>query len=554
VDTAQEPFCGDDSVNGTEPCEAFDTASCGQVDTGFRSGRAECEADCGAWNVAGCTYGVCANGELETDEACDGDTVDCAVLDTELYSGGIASCNASCSAMDVSACELTGPLTFEVGFGGAHYDDGLDAVQTYDGGYLVAGYTFSFAEQVWTPEDPEFLISNNDAMLVRLDPKGEVLWHRAYGGAYPESTASIIRAHEGGYLLAGEATLAVGRAMIPFGEEEIEVDKLREQATLTKIDESGDLLWSRSYGETERAESFSAVIATSDGNYLAVGEKVVFKGDTQDDAMVPFPSLATAEKYNYAVKVDSFGAVLWEKAFFGPGSRWGNLASVVEVDDGYVACGGMVLSGQEGRDSFALELAADTGAVVWQERYPGAVRNSGDDHASALTVLRDGVGDVTGFALVGAEDYDHDYQTLKLSGNIRVVFTDESGNLQASKAYDISGEVVPGTGYVKHGIDFGVDVVATAEGDIVVLAAVLFDVFFKPYEESDAYLMRLGQDGAVQWSQRYGTEHTYDTPSALIPTYDGGYLVVGSTQSFLAQGAALADDYYMIKTDASGSL
>lgn len=554
VDTVEEPFCGDDSVNGTELCERGDTASCEEVDTGFRSGRAECDAECGAWNVAACTYGVCANGEIETDEACDGDTLDCAVLDAELYSGGTASCNAFCTAYDASTCELTGPLTFEIGFGGEDGDNGWDAVQTYDGGYLVAGYTFSFVDGGLTPDDPEFLTSNYDAFVVRLDPQGEVLWHKSYGGVYPEATRAIIRAHDGGYILAGDATVVVGSVIIDFGEEEIEFDKIREQATLTKIDENGEVIWTRDYGETELTEYFGSVMATSDGNYVAVGEKVLFKGDNQDAPMVPFPSLGNAQKYNYAVKVDPFGSVLWEKAFFGPGSRWGNLASVVEVDDGYVACGGMVLAGQDGRDTFAVELAANSGDVVWQQRYPGAVRVRGDDYAAAVAVLRDALGDVTGFALVGVEDNNYDYQDLTLSGDIRVVFTDESGNLVASKVYDISGESIPGTGYVKHGIDFGVDVVSTAEGDIVVLATVLYDIFFQPYEESDTYLMRLGQDGVVQWSQRYGTLQTYDTPSSLIPTSDGGYLVTGSTQSFLPEEARLRDDFYMIKTDASGSL
>lgn len=67
--------------------------------------------------------------------------------------------------------------------------------------------------------------------------------------------------------------------------------------------------------------------------------------------------------------------------------------------------------------------------------------------------------------------------------------------------------------------------------------------------EFDIYLLKIGAAGDTIWTRTFGgalTEYGYDIHS----TYDGGFILVGSTKSF----GSGKKDIYLIKTDSSGNL
>ncbi len=55
-------------------------------------------------------------------------------------------------------------------YGGVGEDVAYSIQQTSDGGYIVAGYTDTFGA------------SDFDAWIIKLDAKGNVQWHKIYGG------------------------------------------------------------------------------------------------------------------------------------------------------------------------------------------------------------------------------------------------------------------------------------------------------------------------------------------------------------------------------------
>ena len=75
-------------------------------------------------------------------------------------------------------------------YGGAITDYGYSVVQTADGGYAVAGYTLSIAE-------------GRDFWLVKTDALGNHLWNQTYGGTGDDEAQSIIQTDDGGYAVAG---------------------------------------------------------------------------------------------------------------------------------------------------------------------------------------------------------------------------------------------------------------------------------------------------------------------------------------------------------------
>ena len=76
-------------------------------------------------------------------------------------------------------------------YGGSDYDDGYSVRQTSDGGYIIAGYTWSFGAGL------------SDVYLLKTDSSGGTLWTRTYGGSSEDVGYSLQQTSDGGYVIAG---------------------------------------------------------------------------------------------------------------------------------------------------------------------------------------------------------------------------------------------------------------------------------------------------------------------------------------------------------------
>ncbi len=95
--------------------------------------------------------------------------------------------------MDVYVVKLDGAGNVEWTrtIGGPKDDVGVSIVQTGDGGYAVAGCTWSFGAGRW------------DVYVVKLDGAGNVEWTRTIGGGNWDEGHSIVQTVDGGYAVAG---------------------------------------------------------------------------------------------------------------------------------------------------------------------------------------------------------------------------------------------------------------------------------------------------------------------------------------------------------------
>jgi hypothetical protein len=76
-------------------------------------------------------------------------------------------------------------------YGGSNTDEAHSVQQTSDGGFVVAGSTYSFGA------------GNFDVYLVRTDVDGKVLWTKTFGGAVDDGAWSLAQAADGGFFVAG---------------------------------------------------------------------------------------------------------------------------------------------------------------------------------------------------------------------------------------------------------------------------------------------------------------------------------------------------------------
>lgn len=76
-------------------------------------------------------------------------------------------------------------------YGGSSEDVGYWIQQTSDGGYMVAGWTYSFGS------------GDRDAYLIKTDATGEIIWSRVYGGDSGDHAFSVQQTTDAGFIVTG---------------------------------------------------------------------------------------------------------------------------------------------------------------------------------------------------------------------------------------------------------------------------------------------------------------------------------------------------------------
>jgi hypothetical protein len=135
-------------------------------------------------------------------------------------------------------------------FGGDSLDYGLSVLQTLDGGYMVAGWTWSYSVS------PQFY-------LIKTDAGGDTLWTKTIGepGWWLEAN-SAEQVADGGYIIVGGGQAQDTTGILPG-------------VLLVRTDVSGDTLWTRTFGGADFDVGYS-VHQTSDGGYIIGGQTYSF--------------------------------------------------------------------------------------------------------------------------------------------------------------------------------------------------------------------------------------------------------------------------------------
>ncbi len=277
-------------------------------------------------------------------------------------------------------------------FGGTGYDEGYSIQQTQDGGYVVAGFTNSFGD-------------NNQVYLVKTNTFGDTLWTKTYGGTGDDWGNSVQQTSDSGYIVAG-----VTRS---FGDT--------DQVYLIKINASGDTLWARTYGGTGSDRCY-AVQQTQDGGYIVAG----YTGSFGDGGQV------------YLIKTNASGDTLWTRNYGGTGYDEGY--SVQQTTDGGYIVAGRTFSFGNYNQVYLIKTNA-SGDTLWTRDYGG----SGYDWGTSVQQTTDG-----GYIIAGTYDY------YGPGPQVYLVKTNSGGDIPWMRTYG-------GTGY-----DWGTSVQQTADGGYII--------------------------------------------------------------------------------------
>ena len=199
-------------------------------------------------------------------------------------------------------------------------------IQTTDGGFALAGLTYSLGTRNW------------DMWLIKIDSDGDSLWSRTFGGSNDEQCFSIIQTTDGGYALAGWTK--------SFGAGD-------KDMWLVKTDEDGDSLWSRTFGG-DNSDVCNSLIQTADGGFALGGYTRSFGAGDYD---------------MWLVKTDADGDSLWSRTFGGEGSD--QCHSMIQTADGGFALAGWAESFGAGRSDMWLVRTNADGDSLWSRTFGG---------------------------------------------------------------------------------------------------------------------------------------------------------------------------------------
>jgi hypothetical protein len=294
-------------------------------------------------------------------------------------------------------------------FGGSNDDEGESVQQTADGGYIITGWTKSYGA------------GNKDIWLIKTDSSGDEQWNKLFGGSQDDGGTSVRQTPDGGYIIAGY-TSSSGAGSV--------------DAWLIKTDASGNPTWTKTHGGTSTDGAY-CVQLTTDGGYILTGWTMSYG---------PGPLLNA-----WLAKTDSQGNQQWNKAFGGTDS---DIAySVQQTNDG-----GYILAGET--DSFGAGLidmflvkTDSSGNEQWAKTFGG----SGRDYCYSVQQTLSG-----GYILAGyTRSYgagDDDVWVVKTDSMGNKVWDETFGGTSSDVGYSIQQTTEGGYILTGHTLSYGAGV------------------------------------------------------------------------------------------------
>lgn len=334
--------------------------------------------------------------------------------------------------------------------------------------------------------------------ILKMDAAGNELWHTNYGDAQGLCSATgVIQTADSGYFVLAYSSGS-------GGDLGVETQGF-EDTWFLKLDQLGQLEWSRSYGGFGSDMPYAAV-QTADGQLVVAAITASSNGD-----VVGY----SGAKDGWALKLDiTNGDIIWQNCL-GSG----------DVDLVFGACaaddGGVVFSGSSPRgdaaeftavgcSQFWLIKLDENGVRQWQHLYGGSECDGGVQLCPApeggwfmigSTTSNDG--DVTGWH--NGPDDQPDGWLVRLDANGGIIWQRAFGGIDP---------------------DTGVDVCPTSDGGCYTLGkAESGDGDVQGFGGGrDVWLIRWSAEGEIIWQWCLGGENT-ESPSAIAAVWDGGVVL-----------------------------
>ncbi len=223
----------------------------------------------------------------------------------------------------------------------------MSIIQTADGGFAIAGFGESEVEglgSIW---------------FAKTDSSGNLQWNETLSGQVAACPSTIIQTPDGGYIMSDDSY-----SFVPN----------RGFFTLTKLNASGYVLWSKNYGGAGYylEPECNYAIATKDGGYLLLGY--------------------LWDQCAWAVKTDAEGNMQWNQTY---GAKDSSITCALETQSG-----GYVLLTISNLTQVGLMTIDKSGNEIWNMTLPGVTLPWGlEANYNSIIPAKDG-----GYIVVGSKN------------------------------------------------------------------------------------------------------------------------------------------------------
>jgi len=316
-----------------------------------------------------------------------------------------------------------GQKVWEKYFSGNQHDYLSSSVSTQEGGFLLAGTSYSSLAF----DKKERSNGSSDVWVIKLDENGEEEWQRTIGTRYPEEARSVTQTKDKGFIVVG----STNHPKLGYGYKDVMV---------VKLDKTGKIINQLILGG-KGLDEVEQVIPTDDGGVLmgiysrsGVNEGQAKSKINSKDLNITLSSSSNSENSNnnssnpnnknvtesynisfygkafgnygegdyWIVKLDKNGSVQWEKDFGG--SEDDHIRTMALTDSGYIiggesrsqTSGNKRAKLEDGTDLWVLSLDYD-GNEEWQQSYNFKNR----DVLMSLNTIRDSNSATKGFLIGG---------------------------------------------------------------------------------------------------------------------------------------------------------
>ncbi len=298
------------------------------------------------------------------------------------------------------------------------------------------------------------------------------------------------------------------------------------------------LQWSKTFGGSQDDRA-NQIIQTNDGGYALIGYSKSNDLDVIGNQ---------GQKDFWMLKLDASGSISWQKDFGFSGNDKG-ITLIQTIDGGYLL-GGIIdvtASGGAGNDKvnqiqhaggdyWAIKLDAN-GTKQWRHYYGGGQTETLND----VIQTTDG-----GFLLIGDSDSnDVDVNNNKGSYDFWVVKISNTGQLQWEKSYG-------GTE-----IEKGYHITQTNGGDYIIVgdARSTDGDLTNSKGNADVWAIKINDSGTILWQKNYGGTG-FDSARDIVKGNNGNFFITGSSRSLNVDVSTNngQNDVWIIKIDDSGNL
>jgi hypothetical protein len=395
------------------------------------------------------------------------------------------------------------PIEWQRTFGGNNDDTLIALQQTTDGGFILGGYSYSYADGNKTATN----FGGGDFWVVRLDANGNRLWDNSFGGSDGDILYSLQQTFDGGFVLGGSSRSSVSgnKTAGNFGFNDFWV---------VRLDAGGAVLWDRNFGGGA-SDYLRCLQQTADGGYILGG----YSSSGTDGSKT---AAHLGNNDFWIVRVDANGHQLWDRAFGGGGRD--TLSCLQQTRDGGFILGGDSLFSLSGNKTSPIIGLTDwwivgldpNGNKLWEHSFGG----TNDDFLTSLQQTSDG-----GFVLGGssASSASGNKSSPNFGGyDFWVMRLDEQGNKLWDRSFGGSGH------------DFLNSLQQTSDGGFILggysSSGADGNKSSPNFGLEDFWVVRLDAGGNKVWDLSLGGTGS-DALRCLRQSADGGFILGGRSES-----------------------